>query len=137
MVRKAESMLRGSPCDASATLAGIDIRRQLVSVQTADDTTDQIAVIKRSEVDPGALGYGFERSGKFCNVALRGTAQLLGGFDGDRGKAQRVTRRPPPDNRQVGRDDRGDLRVSAGRLVVGEQQDRLPRAGDLDRAGDD
>ena len=68
-------------------------------------------------------------------ASLLGATELFGHFDRDRGKAQRVARPSPSDNRQVGRDDRGDFGVAAGRLVIGEQQDRLSRAGHLDRAG--
>src|SRR6516164_8738222 len=103
-----------------ATLARIGRGRQLVSVETAHDPTDQIAAVERSEVDPGTRGYRLECTDELGKVALRSATKLFCGFDGDRDKAQRIARPPLSDDRQVGRNDRGDLGVAAGRLVIGE-----------------
>ena len=63
--------------------------------------------------------------------------KFFGLLDGDGGEADRVAGAAAADNREVGRDNRGDLGIAAGSLVVGQQQDRLTGARHLDRAGRD
>src|SRR6516164_8227429 len=105
------------------------------SLKAADDAADQIAAVERGDVDSVARRNRFEGRNKLSEASLLGATELFCRLDRDRGKAQRVARPPASDNWQVGRDDRGNFGVAAGRLVIGEQQDRLARAGDLDRAG--
>ena len=79
------------------------------SVEAADDTADQIAVVERPEVECGAVRHRLEPGQHFAEPALGIPAERLRRLDRDRGKAQWVAGAPPPDNCQVGRDDRGDL----------------------------
>ncbi len=58
----------------------------------------------------------------------------LGRLDGDRLECDLRADRQPAERRQVGGDDRRDLRIAAGGLAVGQQHDRLAVAGHLDRA---
>jgi len=52
-------------------------------------------------------------------------------------KAQSVSRSALRQARQIGTDHRGDLRISANRLAIGKQHDRLAVAAHLYAAGDD
>ena len=54
----------------------------------------------------------------------------------DRNEPNRSARLAAADDRNVGGDHRRDLGIAAGRLVVDHEDDRLARAGHLDRAHD-
>ena len=105
------------------------------SIETADDAADQIAGVKRSKIEPLSIRYRLEVCQQFRQLALGISAKFFRRFDRNADEAQRVARPTPADDRQVGRDDGGDLGISAGRLMIGEQQDRLSRARHLDGTG--
>src|SRR5215469_12181424 len=106
-------------------------------VETADDTTDQIAVVERPEVDAGTIGYRLQPGDYFGESALGIATERLRRLDGYRGQTQGIAGPPLSDNRQVRRNDRGDLWIAAGRLMICEQQNRLSRPGHLDGTGHD
>ena len=58
-------------------------------------------------------------------------------IDVDRGETQRPSGWRLGEPAEIGRDDRGDLRIAAGRTPVRQQDQRLAAAGNLDLAVDD
>src|SRR6266404_4478716 len=107
------------------------------SFETGDDAADQIVAVERPKIDSLALRHRVERRYQFGELALCIPAERFGRFDGHRDKTQPVTWPAAAEDRQIGGNDRGDLGVATGRLVIGEQQDRLPRARYLDGTGRD
>src|SRR6266446_9898040 len=85
------------------------------SFETGDDAADQIVAVERPKIDPLALRHRVERRNEFGELALCVPAERFGGFDAHRDKTQPVTWPAAADDRQIGRNDRGDFRVSPGR----------------------
>src|ERR1700732_2476282 len=124
-------LLKGSVAGGAASRSGPQ------SFDTGDNAADQIVSIEGAKIDPGSIRYGFEPGHQFGEAALCIPAEHFPCFDRNCDKAQPITRAAAPDDRQVSRHDRGNFRVSAGRLVIGEGQGWRPRSGHLDSTGRD
>src|SRR5947209_416149 len=101
----------------------------LASFKAGGDAADQILAIEQPDIEPITVRRRLERCDKLREFALGLPTHLFGCFELDRNEPQWITRPASAEGCQIGRDHGGDLRVSAGRLVVGEKHDRLPRAG--------
>ena len=105
------------------------------SVPEPNNPLHQVAPVEGVQVKLGLARERFDACFKTAQGFLAAAPDPFRFFHFDGFKADFLTRITAPQDRQVGRDDGGDLRVAAGCLVVGEKDNRIAGAGNLDRSG--